>query len=341
LVEFLTGSSAALPAGATRQYEYCDECGNPELGDMLNSQSSSLSSTRLTLSPKRIWDVARYELTWDLRKKRTYIVTGLFVFAAFVFSYLEPAIAGKSITTGPTQLGISFGSDLWWVNVHYLAFNIFVSGLFPLLIGGFIAADAIASEFDNRTIVPLLSQPVRRLEVYAGKLLEKVLFLLVMSTLFTLLVIAGSEVSVGPQSHLDMIPLVVFAEYGAFLEYAALAFLIGSLVRSGTMVLGVLTTLFILILGTVLVLSLQFGEQEVMFLFPVANADFLLKVVPYYVFQPFGVMVLQGNMLQALTLPTTVTVISALEYVVAGLLVNLLAAFVAGYYFFRRAEVKS
>ena len=288
-----------------------------------------------------MWAVARYELTWDLRKKRTYMVLGLFLFAALVFGYLLPTIDGKSITTGPNELGVSFSSDLWWVLVHNLAFNIGVSGVFPLLIGGFIAADSIASEFDYNTIVPLLTQPVRRGEVYAGKLLEKVLLLLVVSTLFTLLVIAGSEVSVGAQSHLEMIPLVIFTEFGAFLEYTALAFLVGSLARSGSMVLGILIAAFFLILVSVLVLAAYFGEQEPMFFLPVVNAVFLFKVIPFYIFQPWGVMVLQGySIIAGPTAPVAVTVVSALEYVVAGLLANLVVAFAAGYYFFRRAEVK-
>ncbi len=289
----------------------------------------------------RTWAVTKYELTWDLRKKRTFVILGLFLFAALVYGYLLPVIAGNSITTAPNELGVSFTSDLWWVLVHNLAFNIQISGVFPLLIGGFIAADSIASEFDYNTIVPLLSQPVRRMEVYAGKLLEKILFLLAVSILFTLLVLAGSEISVGAQSHLEMIPLLVFAEFGAFLEYAALAFLIGSLVRSGDMVLGILIGIFILILGTVLVLSLQLGEQEVMFLLPVVNTDFLLKVIPFYVFQPWGVMVLQGHVLFAgFTPPLAVSVVSAMEYAVAGFLANVVVALSAGYYFFSRREVK-
>ena len=287
------------------------------------------------------WAVVRYELAWDMKKKRTYIIVGLFLFAAFVYGYLLPTINGKSFTTEPNELGVSFSSDLWWVLVHNLAFNIGVSGVFPLLIGGFIAADTIASEFDYNTIVPLLSQPVRRSEVYAGKLLEKVLLLLVVSILFTLVVIAGSEVSVGAQSHLEMIPLVIFAEFGAFLEYTALAFLVGSLARSGSMVLGILIAAFFLILVSVLILAAYFGEQESMFFLPVANAAFLFNVIPFYIFQPWGVMVLQGySIIAGPTAPVAVTVVSALEYVVAGLLADLAVAFVGGYYFFGRAEVK-
>ena len=96
-----------------------------------------------------------------------------------------------------------------------------------------------------------------------------------------------------------------------------------------------------LMLATVLALSEQFGEQEVMFLLPMVNVDFLMKVVPYYVFQPWGVMVLQGYAFGVgSTPPVAVTVVSALQYVVAGLVVNVVACLVAGYYFFRRAEVK-
>jgi ABC-type transport system involved in multi-copper enzyme maturation permease subunit len=292
------------------------------------------------LSLAKTWAVARYELTWDLRKKRTYFILGLFLFTAFAFAYLLPTIAGKSITTARFNLGISVDSNLWWVNVVYLVFNTIMSGLFPLLIGGFISTDSLASEFDKNTIVPLLSQPIRRVELYAGKFLEKFFLLLVVSTLFTLLVLAASEAAVGAQAHLDMIPLVVFAEFGAFLEYAALAFFFGSFVRSGSMVLGILVGVFFGISSMVILLALQFGIQESMFLLPVANADFLLNVMPYSIIQPSGNMVLQGALMGAWTPQVTVTVTSAIEYVVAGLAMNLVAAFVAGYYFFRKAEVK-
>jgi ABC-type transport system involved in multi-copper enzyme maturation permease subunit len=284
--------------------------------------------------------VARYELTWDLRKRLTYVVVGLIFLASFYFAYLVPIIFGRSITAEDTLLGISFGSKFWWDYTSFEVFNLFVSGLFPLLIGGFIAADSLATEFGENTIIPLLSQPVRRLEVYVGKFFAKLLILLVVSVIFTLLTLGFSQASLGAQSKLDMVPLVTFAEFGAFLEFAAIGFFLGSIARSGMMALGLLIGLFLGVIWTVLLLGFQFGIQEPMFLLPVANAGFLLQVVPYYVFQPWGVMVLQGVALGAYTQQAAVTVVSALEYVLSGLLVNLVAFLFAGYYFFRRAEVK-
>jgi ABC-type transport system involved in multi-copper enzyme maturation permease subunit len=292
------------------------------------------------LSLVRTWAIARYELTWDLRKRRTPVVVGLILLASFYFAYLVPIIFGKSITEEPTLLGVSFGSGLWWVNTVYDVFNLFASGLFPLLIGGFIAADSLATEFDENTIVPLLSQPVRRSEVYLGKFFAKLLILLAVAVLFTLVTIGFSQASLGSQGNLGMIPLVLFAEFGAFLEFAAIGFFLGSIARSGMFVLGLLFGLFFGVIWTVLLLGFQYGIQETMFLLPVANAAFLLQVIPYYVFQPWGVMVLQGVALGDYTQQTAVTVISAMEYVLAGLAVNLLAFLVAGYYFFRKAEVK-
>jgi ABC-type transport system involved in multi-copper enzyme maturation permease subunit len=286
------------------------------------------------------WAVARYELTWDLRKRRTYFILGVLLLSALYFGYLVPSIGGRWTTLPPFNSGASFESSLWWVNGVNVAFNALASGLFPLLIGGFIAADSLATEFDTNTIVPLLSQPVTRLEVYGGKFLEKFLLLLFASALFTLMILIASEASIGAQAQLDAFPLVVFFEFGAILQYAALAFFVGSLVRSGSMVLGILTGLLFGTYGTVLVLGLQFGLQEPMSLLPLVNAAFLLRVMPYSVIQPSGSMVLQGAILGNWTPQVTVTVISAVEYVVAGLAINLAAAFTGGFYFFRKAEIK-
>jgi ABC-type transport system involved in multi-copper enzyme maturation permease subunit len=288
----------------------------------------------------QIWAIARYELIWDLKKKRTQFIVGLFLFAAFVFGYLVPAYYGKWTTLPPFNSGANFENSLWWVNSVNVAFNALASGLFPLLIGGFIAADSLAAEFDNNTIVPLLSQPVTRLKVYCGKFLEKVLLLLVVTALFTLMVIVASEISIGGQANLYAYPLVVFFEFGAVLQYAALAFFIGSLARSGSTVLGILIGLFFAISGVVLLLGLRSGFQEPMFLLPIANADFLLSVMPYSVIQPSGNMVLQGALMGSWTPQVEFTVVSAVEWVVAGLVANLAVTLMAGFFFFSKAEVK-
>ena len=108
------------------------------------------------------------------------------------------------------------------------------------------------------------------------------------------------------------------------------------------MVLGVLIAVGAMIGIAALVVELQFGFQESMLFLPLVNSFFLMgHVIPWYVVHPSGVMVVQGYIVGAgPILPETVTVVSALQYALAGLAVTVAVPLVAGYYFFRRAEVK-
>jgi len=288
-------------------------------------------------SAGRTWAVARYELVWDLRKKRTYLVLALLLFAGFGFGYLLPVIAGKSVAA--TDYG-NFTDNLWWLNIVFLLFNGFISGLFPLLIGGLISTDSFATEFDKNTIVPLLSQPVRRVEVFVGKLVEKFLLLLLVSVLLTALAIATSEVSMGGQLHPEWLPLVALTAFGAFLEYAALAWVISPLLRSRSMALGGLIGLFFGITVGFSLLTLRFGLQEWMFLLPVVNVDSLIYVVSRYLVNPSGSILLVATAGVVQSPANSVSAVSALRFALAGLAIEIVVPLIAGYYFFRRAEVK-
>ena len=89
----------------------------------------------------RVWAVVRYELTWDLRKKRTYVIVFLILLFAILIGYVVPIVIGTK--------NLSLFSNLtwpWWVLTVFLVFNEFVSGLFPLLMGGYIATRARAPQ---------------------------------------------------------------------------------------------------------------------------------------------------------------------------------------------------
>ena len=287
---------------------------------------------------KRMWAVARYELTWDMRKKRTFVMLAVFLFSSVMIGYLVPVIIGKAAAANTFA---NATGNTWWVWVVYLVFNGLVAGLFPLLIGGFISTDTFASEFESRTITPLLSQPIRRMEVYVGKLLEKSILMLGVSVAFTAVSFLAAEASIGGQAHLGWYPWIILISFGAFLEFTALAFFLGSFIRSGSTLLGVMVAVFI---GAIIVLgvaSLAFGPQPWMLSFPVANVQELVYVAINYLSSPSGTIVLQANLgpgtsSQAITM----MVAPALTYVVAGLVINLMVPFALGYLIFARAEVK-
>ncbi len=289
------------------------------------------------LSLGRTWAIARYELTWDLRRKRTYLLLGIFLFMAFAIGYAVPVLVGKSAAISAYG---NFAGDIWWVSVVESVFIAFISGLFPLLIGGFISTDSFASEFDKNTIVPILSQPVRRLEVYSGKLLEKFFLMLTISIALTALAFVTAEASVGGQVHLDWFPWVALIALGAFMEYTSLAFFFGSFLRSGSMVLGILLAVFFGVAIGVGALALKVGLQEWMNLLPIVNVIDLVYVGTSYIVSPSGNITLQSNMVTLQSQPNIVTLVSALQYALAGLTINLVAPLVAGYFLFRRAEAR-
>lgn len=283
----------------------------------------------------RVWAVVRYELTWDLRKKRTYVVVFLILFFAILIGYVLPVAVGTK--------SLSLFSNLawpWWVLTVFLVFNEFVSGLFPLLMGGYIATESIAAEFDKGTIVPLLSQPVRRSEVYLGKLLEKVLILLAVAALLTMVSIGAAEASLGNQQSLGFAPWIMLAVLASFLEYSALAFFFGSFLKSSNLVFVILLGLLFGVTAGIGIIGLKFGPQLWMNLIPVANVDNLLYACIGYLNAPSGSLAMIFNLAGAGSASSTFSTSAMLAYTLAGFAISMVVPVAAGYAVFRRAEVK-
>ena len=283
----------------------------------------------------RVWAVARYELTWDLRKKRTYVIVLLILLFAILIGYVVPVVVG----TNNLSVLSNFAWP-WWILTVFLVFNEFVSGLFPLLMGGYMAAESIAAEFDKGTIVPLLSQPIRRWEMYLGKFLEKVLVLLGVAVLLVVVSIGASEASLGGQQSLLFSPWIVLAVLASFLEYAALALFFGSFLKSSNLVFVILLGLLFGVTAGVGIVGLKVGPQLWMNLIPVANVDNLLNACIGYLNAPSGSIAMIFNLAGAGSASSTFSTSAMLAYTLAGFVISMVVPLATGYAIFRRAEVK-
>ena len=279
--------------------------------------------------------MARYELIWDLRKKRTYVVLALILLAAILGGYAVPVLVGRQGLATFSSAGWP-----WWELTIFLVFNGFISGLFPLLMGGFIATESIATEFDKGTIVPLLSQPLKRSDVYFGKFIEKVLILLAVAALLVVVSIVSAEASLGGQGDLLFAPWVVLAVLASFLEYTVLAFFFGSFLRSASLVFFILLGLLFGVTIGVGLLGLKLGPGLWMNLIPVANVDNLLYSVVGYLTAPSGVLAMEINLGGLAGASVNFGAASTLASTLAGFVVSLVVPLVAGYAIFRRAEVQ-
>ena len=261
------------------------------------------------------------------------ILTLILLFAILI-GYVVPVLVGAD--------NLSVLSNFawpWWVVTIFLVFNEFVSGLFPLLMGGYIATESIAAEFDKGTIVPLFLQPVKRWEMYLGKFLEKALVLLGVAVLLVAVSVGAAQASVGGQQDLLFLPWIALAVLASFLEYSALAFFFGSFLKSSNLVFVILLGLLFGMSAVVGVLALKLGPQLWMNLMPVANVDYLLYACIGYLTAPAGSLAMMFNLAGAGGASATFAASTMLAYTLAGFAICLAVPLAAGYAIFRRAEV--
>jgi Cu-processing system permease protein len=203
--------------------------------------------------------VAQRELRDDLRNHWALAITGVFATLALAISYFGAVTAG---------------------HVGFTSFNATIASLTTLgafiipLIALLVAYDAIVGERDGGTLPLLLSYPLTRLELAAGKFLGH-------SAVLALAILVGFGLAMGvieaaaPQTR----TLAVLAEVVTFMasaallgaSFVALACLISALAREKAQAAGlalltwlVLVILFDLVLLAVLVLSGgNAGEQAI------------------------------------------------------------------------------
>jgi len=166
----------------------------------------------------RFWAVVKYELLWNIRKKK---FLGM-VIVAFVFATLGLAL--------PVILGNMIGQPLSQ-NPDYAV----SSG--PGALGFFLFAlvtvmNSISGEFESGTIVPLLTKPVSRTMIFLGKLFAAFITLLsVYAVLFVYTTIGGTIVY-GPQNNLHLVPLSLLGSIISTFVWIAIVLAVGSISKS-------------------------------------------------------------------------------------------------------------
>ncbi|MGI0068421.1 MAG: ABC transporter permease [Thermoplasmata archaeon] len=278
---------------------------------------------------RRARAVAVYEFLWDVRKWRTYVVVPLVMLVAVLIGLGPRLLPGGFSGVDPAT---------WWESTLSVLNTSLLSGIFPLLVGGFLATDSLAMEFDKGTIAGLFAQPVRRAEIYLGKVLEKGIFLLALAALTVALAVGASELSSGAQSDLAWAAAFALSMLLVFLMFAALAFFLGSVIHSGTIVLGALLGLyFALIIGSAL-LFLQYGFGYWLYFVPVFNCVGLVPALQAYIAHPGGTTTINVNFVVAGRSAIVGNALN-LELSLVGVILGIVVLFLVGYLTFRRAEV--
>lgn len=168
----------------------------------------------------RFWAIVKYELLWNIRKKK-FIGVMVLVFALATLSLALPVIlynaVGQQLPQNPDYV-VSTGAG--------------IGGLGMFLFAVAVVMNSISGEFESGTIVPLLTKPVSRTMVFIGKLLAAFITLLSAYAILFIYMAVGGTIVYGPQSNLHLLPLSLLGTIVSTLVYIAIVLAIGSISKN-------------------------------------------------------------------------------------------------------------
>jgi len=165
----------------------------------------------------RFWAVVRYEMLWNIRKKK-FLGLVILAFALATLIWVLPIVSNA--TGQPVEANPDFA----------VTFTIPGIGLF--LFALITAMNSISSEFESGTVVPLLTKPVSRTMVFLGKLLAAFIIILLTYTILFVYGVIGGALVYGPQNNLHLVPLVLFGNILSTFVWIAIILAAGVLSKS-------------------------------------------------------------------------------------------------------------
>ncbi len=197
-----------------------------------------------------------YEFLWNLRKKKI-IAIFLIIFAIatveLAFTPIADYFNGQTLQANPT-----FTFD----GVEAL------TGIFLFLVGVATTMNTISGEFESGTIVPLLTKPVSKTLVFAGKVVGTVVTLLAAYTFLVVYITIGGSLVYGAQNNLNLVPLGILGQTIASLVWACIALTLGTISKNSVLAaLGSFGFYIGLVIGGALI-SAQLGASTLLFYAP-------------------------------------------------------------------------
>jgi len=164
--------------------------------------------------------VVRYEILWNIRKKK---FLGMLVVA---FALATLSLAGGHIAS-------AFGGPPVKLNPDFVInSNVGLGGVGFFLFAIVTAMNTISAEFESGTIVPLLAKPISRTMVFFGKLFAAFLTLLVTYCFLMFYMTIGGVVVYGSQNNLHLVPLSLLGALFSSLIWIAIVLFFGTISRS-------------------------------------------------------------------------------------------------------------
>jgi len=168
----------------------------------------------------RFLAVVRYEVLWNIRKKKflgMIIVAFALATLTLASGYIVSAVTGEPVESNPDFV---INSNLGLGGIGFFLFAVVT------------VMNSVSGEFESGTIVPLLAKPVSRTTVFVGKLFAAFLTLLMTYVFLVIYLSVGGVIIYGPQNNLHLVPLSLIGGILSTLVWIAIVLLFGSVFKS-------------------------------------------------------------------------------------------------------------
>jgi ABC-type transport system involved in multi-copper enzyme maturation permease subunit len=166
-----------------------------------------------------------YEFLWNIRKKK--------VIAIFIIVF---AIATVQLAFTPIADALANPPQTLQANPTFVFRGVEVlTGIFLFLIGVATTMNTVSGEFESGTIVPLLTKPVSKTLVFAGKIVAAVVTLLAAYSFLVAYITIGGTLIYGPQDNLNLVPLGILGLTIGSMVWASVALTLGTLSKNSVL----------------------------------------------------------------------------------------------------------
>jgi len=164
--------------------------------------------------------VVRYELLWNIRKKKVLGVL-ILAFAIATITLVLPVVL-NNLNNLPTEPNPDYVINTGTI----------ISGVFMFIFALVTVMNSISGEFESGSIVPLITKPVSRTTVYLGKISSAILTLLGAYVLLTVYIALGGSIIYGPQNNLHLLSVSLLGSILSTLLWMAIVLAMGSVSKS-------------------------------------------------------------------------------------------------------------
>lgn len=227
--------------------------------------------------------IVKYQAALDRRAPKTYVLLAIISFLALGYGFLLPKFASGYFFTYVKD------SSAWMYTTSEI-FNTIVIGLAGVFVGGFLGSDVIAEEFETGSAAKLFSLPVRRRDVYLGKLLEKVILATIFALLFVGVSIICAYTLSGPQGYFEWLPIFISGLVLLLISFASIGFLFGSIVKQTSFVFAIMFGIWIFFTAIYGIAVFKTGMSYATYAIPFANSSMIPGAIFQYATNHAGVL---------------------------------------------------